>query len=271
MITFRDLLTAFRKLGLDRTQPVIAHASLSAFGEVQGGAQTLLGALLATTDSLIMPTFTYVTMVTPEIGPPDNAIEYGKGRDTNRMADIFSPDLPADRLMGSVAEALRTHPKARRSLHPILSFAGINTQTALNAQTYADPLAPIGVLTQAQGWVLLLGVNHTVNTSIHYAEKLAGRRQFVRWALTQHGARECPGFPPCSAGFEAIAPRVEGVTRQMQIGPALVRAIPLPDLVNMACDWIHAEPSALLCDNPYCERCNSVRKSIRDAAERKLL
>lgn len=262
MITFRDLLTALRRLGLDRTRPVIAHASLAAFGEVQGGAPTLLGALLAVADSLVMPTFTYSTMIVPEVGPPDNAIEYGKGRDANRMADIFSPDMPADRLMSAAAEALRTHPKASRSLHPILSFAGINAQTILDAQTYAEPLAPLGVLTRAEGWVLLLGVNHTVNTSIHYAERLAGRKQFVRWALTQHGVRECSGFPACSDGFEAIAPRLEGVVRRVQVGPAQVQAIPLPALVNSAHDWMRADPLALLCDKAYCDRCNAVRKAV---------
>ena len=62
-------------------------------------------------------------------------------------------------------------------------------------QTLAEPLAPIGALAQRGGWVLLLGVNQTVNTSLHYAERLAGRPQFTRWALTYEGVRECPQFP----------------------------------------------------------------------------
>ena len=45
MLTFRDLLTALRKLDLDRARPVIAHGSLSSFGQVNGGADTILGAL----------------------------------------------------------------------------------------------------------------------------------------------------------------------------------------------------------------------------------
>jgi aminoglycoside 3-N-acetyltransferase len=60
-----------------------------------------------------------------------------------------------------------------------------------------DPLAPVGALAEENGTVLLIGVNHTVNTSIHYAEKIAGRKQFIRWALTPQGVRECPGFPGC--------------------------------------------------------------------------
>jgi aminoglycoside 3-N-acetyltransferase len=266
-VTFRDFLVAFRQLRIDRAGPVIAHASLTAFGQVQGGAQTLLGALLASFEALVMPTFTYKTMVTPLTGPPDNASEYSKGRDRSLLAEIFYPDMPADRLMGVTAEALRRHPLARRSLHPILSFSGVNAQEALDAQSYAEPLATIGVLTEAQGWVLLLGVDHTVNTSIHYAESQAGRKQFVRWALTQHGARECPGFPGCSDGFQAITPRLEGITRRAQVGPATIQAIPLPDLVTTVRAWIAGDPLALLCGKPTCERCEAVRRSVSVPAE----
>ena len=108
--------------------------------------------------------------------------------------------------MGIVAETLRRHPRARRSLHPIQSFAGIYADKFLAAQTLQNPLGPIGALAEADGWVLLLGVDHTVDTSIHYAEKLAGRKQFTRWALLSDRIIECPGFPGDSAGFDAIAP-----------------------------------------------------------------
>jgi aminoglycoside 3-N-acetyltransferase len=259
MLTFRDLITGFRRLELDPSNPVIAHASLSAFGNVQGGAGTLLGALMATASRVVMPAFTYKTMVVPETGPENNALDYGKGHAINRMAVIFDPKLPADRLMGVLAECLRRHPKSLRSRHPILSFTGINAQRALRAQTYAEPLAPIRVLMDEQGWVLLLGVNHTSNTSMHFAERLAGRKQFIRWALTPHGVRECPGFPGCSDGFQAIVPKLEGINRRVQIGAAKVEAVPLSPLIEIVRAWIAADPLALLCSNEFCQRCSAVR------------
>jgi aminoglycoside 3-N-acetyltransferase len=267
MLTFRDLITGLRKIELDPARPVIAHASLSAFGRIQGGAETMLGAILATTNALVMPAFTYKTMVVPEVGPPDNGIDYGRSYATNRMAQIFDPDMPVDPLMGALSETLRRHPKSHRSLHPILSFTGIGADPALEAQTYAEPLAPIRVLAKEEGWVLLLGVNHTVNTSIHYAEHLSGRKQFVRWALTQHGARECPGFPGCSDGFQAIAPKIEGFSRKFQIGPGQVEAIPLPELIETVRAWIEVEPTALLCSRQYCKRCDATRdESLKKAS-----
>jgi aminoglycoside 3-N-acetyltransferase len=259
MLNFRDLVTGLRKLELDPDDPVIAHASLSAFGEIQGGSGVLLGALLTIANSLMMPAFTYRTMVTPEIGPENNAIRYGKEHALNRMAQIFEPDMPADPMMGVLSETLRTHPQSIRSLHPILSFTGINVNKALSAQTYSEPLAPIRVLVDSRGWVLLLGVDHTANTSLHYAERLAGRKQFVRWALTHHGIRACPGFPGCSGGFQVIATKLIPHSRKVWIGSALVEAVPLQLLIKTATDWILEEPLALLCPHNYCDFCTAVR------------
>ncbi len=263
MLTFRDLFTALHKLGLDRTRPVIAHGSLSSFGEVNGGADTILGALLSISNSVIMPAFTYKTMLIPEVGPENNAMRYGSGKDLNRMAEFFSPGMPVDSLMGDIPETLRLHPKAHRSSHPILSFGGINSDQALEKQTLQEPLAPIHALRESEGWVLLLGVDHTVNTSIHYGELLAGRKQFVRWALTPDGVLECPGFPGCSDGFNAITPSLDPVIRRVQAGSSLVQAVPISALVETVLAMIRQDPLALLCEKPDCERCNAVRESVQ--------
>ncbi len=262
MVTFREFLTAFRKLEIERNRPVIVHSSLSAFGQVQGGADTILGALLGSFNTVVVPTFTYKTMIVPETGPEGNACVYGSGRDSNRMAEFFQPDMPADRLMGIIPETLRKRPTARRSSHPILSFAGINADAILEAQTLEEPLEPINRLKADRGWVLLLGVDHTVNTSIHYAERVAGRKQFVRWSLTSKGVVECPGFPGDSAGFQAISTRLGEVARQVQVGPAPIIAIPLLDLIDIACRWVSEDPLALLCSLPDCERCVAVRQGV---------
>lgn len=261
MLTFRDLLTSFRKLELDRTRPVIIHASLSAFGELHGGVETLLGALLASFDRILAPAFTYKTMLIPETGPEGNAIEYGSGKDTNRMAEFYTPDLPVDKMIGRVPEALRCHAKARRSSHPILSFTGIGVDEALLAQSVSEPLGPIHILHADQGHVLLLGVDHTVNTSVHYAERVAGRKQFTRWALTPQGVVVCPSFPGCSDGFGVLDALLQSVTRQAGVGGTTIRAIPLRALVQTVAGMLSADPLSLLCKRSDCERCDAIRAS----------
>lgn len=259
MVSFREFLHAFREVGINPDQPVIVHASLSAVGEIRGGAETVLGALLAAAGGVMAPTFTYKTMIIPEIGPENNACAYGTGKDQNRMAEFFLPDMPADPVMGILPEMIRKHPGARRSMHPILSFAGIHVDQALAAQIIENPLASIAALAEDNGMVLLIGVNHTVNTSIHYAECLAGRMQFVRWALTPQGVRECPGFSGCSDGFEAAAPHLESITRATQIGSATMRAVQLKPMIETLTDLIRKQPLALLCGKND-GRCEAVRR-----------
>ena len=252
------LKTGLAKLGLAKNL-VIAHASLRAFGSIEGGADTMLNALLDSVRGIIMPTFTYLTMLNPDVGPPHNGITYGSETDLNKMAEAYHPDMPVDKLMGVLPEVLRKHPKAKRSMHPIQSFAGIRADAILNTQTIFNPLAPIGALADQDGWVLLLGVDHRVNTSIHYAEKLGGRMQFIRWALLPDRVVECPGFPGDSEGFEAIAPLVEKYTRCVEIGDALVQAVHLRSLIRVAVDQLKENPFALLYTRQDCERCNAVR------------
>jgi aminoglycoside 3-N-acetyltransferase len=263
MVSFREFIHGFQELNLPRPRPVILHASLSSFVEVRGGAETVLGALLTMVDALIVPTFTYKTMLIPETGPEDNAIVYGSGREQNRSTLMFRPDMPADPLMGIIPETVRLRPQVQRSIHPILSFAGINVEAALQAQTMEQPLEPFRVLVEQAGWVLLLGVNHTVNTGIHYAEKLAGRKQFQRWALTTRGVRGCPGFPGCSFGFERVSAHLVRFTRWVKIGQAAVQAIPLQPMIDTITNLLHRDPLALLCSQADCERCNAVRKSVK--------
>jgi len=259
MLTFNDLIVAFETLGLQK-KPVIVHASMHSFGQIEGGPDSVVTSLSYATGSFIMPTHTYKTMVIPASGPTNNGVNYARGQQWNRLAEPFRIDMPADRMMGIIPESMRHWPEARRSIHPILSFAGFRAEKILMTQTIEEPFAPLRALVEQDGWVLLLGVDHTTNTSIHFAEKLAGRKQFMRWALTQNGTVACPGFPGCSAGFQAIEPEVRIFTKTVRVGNATVSALPLRALMVRVIEIIKKDKYALLCNRSDCERCSEVRK-----------
>jgi aminoglycoside 3-N-acetyltransferase len=270
--SYRDLTRSFSQLRLGRSTAVVVHAPPGSvnnpgalppedpLAEIRGGAETFLGVLLSSFQAVIMPAFTLQTMVIPETGPPDNGVIYGSARERNLEAKFFRPGLPVDPYLGTAAEALRIHPQSSRSNHPLLSFCGVNAGRFLDAQTLAEPLAPVGALEQEGGWVILAGADHTMNVSIHWAEKLAGRKQFVRWALTPNEVVECPAFPGCSRGFNALAPRLETFARLARIGDLQLQAFPLKSLAAITRHWIETEPAALLCDREDCACCQSVRR-----------
>jgi aminoglycoside 3-N-acetyltransferase len=262
MVGYRELVNRFQLLGIDPHSPVMVHASNAVFERVQGEVDTVLGVLLSSFSAVVVPTFTLRTLVIPEVGPQGNGMVYGSGGKANLNADFFRPSIPADASMGILAEAVRQHPHAQRTPHPALSFSGVNAQLYLETQSLEQPLAPVGALVDAGGWILLWGSDHTANISLHWAERLSGRKQFIRWALTSKEVVECPAFPGCSQGFNALAPRLEGITRRVRVGQALLLGIPAKPLIEITVNLLEQDPLSLLCSRPTCACCQAVRQEV---------
>jgi aminoglycoside 3-N-acetyltransferase len=239
-----DLKTALTDLSL-RKRLVLVHASDAV------DANELLTALLDSTGGFITPAFTPKCLLPLDFHP--------SGKDTNIKAEPFASNMPTDEVFGAFPELVRNHPKANRSAHPVLSFAGISAENILNTQTTHEPYAPIASLAEQDGVVLLVGFDQRVNFSIHYGEKLAGRMQFIRYALTKSGLVECPNFPGDSEGFNAIEPDLKSFTRRANIGDMEIQAIPINQLLQTVVNKLHEDPYALLCSRPDCERCEAVR------------
>ncbi len=263
-ISYRDLIVGLRELGLDSNSIVLAHIELGAFGELRGGTETLIGALVASCGTVVMPAFTYQTMIVPPEGPPNNGMDYFDRDGQNARAEMFHADLPVHSDLGAAPEAFRRLPQARRSAHPVLSFAAAGQHAAeiVAAQSLADAWGPLNWLHDHHGDVLLLGADHTANMAIHLAEKMAGRKQFVRWTVDGERAYRFQDYPGCRRGFNAIAPRLAWMSQQVTLGLAMVQRIPLRSLVETAVQLIQADPAALLCDDATCALCNAVRAGL---------
>lgn len=259
-VTYNTIVRGLRALGLNQSSRVVVHSSLSSFGQVAGGAETVVGAITAVCGAVIAPTFTYQTLLVPKVGPPDNGMEYGEDV---AYVDFWRPDLPPHPNIGLIPATLLKHPAARRTQHPALSFVGIghDVERLLALQTLDDPFAPLGWLADNGGDILLMGVTHRTNTTIHIAERRAGRPPFIRWALTHEKVVEFK-WPGDSGGFDAITPHIKHIVTHGQIGQANVQRIPAGMLVKIALDVIRNDPRALLCNNEDCERCRDMRKRV---------
>ena len=180
MISYHDLINAFHAVGLRRDTPVLAHFGDGAFGKVKGGVSTWMGALLSTVDNLMLPAFTFSTMVIPQSGPADNDLVYGEQDENNLDAHIFSHQLPSECGNQAAIDLLTGYPGVYRSSHPIFSFYGLGLDIALLDHEPKKPYKPIAELKRMGGWVLLADAAPSQNFSIHFAEMLAGRKQFTR-------------------------------------------------------------------------------------------
>src|SRR6478672_6373319 len=187
-----DSLTAdLRALGVRPGMTLIAHAALGRFGWVVGGPVAVILALeaaLGPTGTLVMPTHSgdlsepsdWQHPPVPEAWWPLIRAE----------TPAFAPDLTPTRRMGIIAETFRKQLGAQRSGHPHVSFAARRPQAAfITANHPLTPIlgeeSPVVRVYALDGWVLLLGVDHGNNTSLHLAEYRAaypGKRSLRRGA-----------------------------------------------------------------------------------------
>jgi aminoglycoside 3-N-acetyltransferase len=246
-------------LGLNGQTDIIAHVNLERLGPVQGGAETVIKAILAASRTVVMPAFTYQTQIIPQDGPLDNAIAYGTGDEMNARADFYRPDLRIHPDCGIVAETLRREKDTLRSVHPILSFIaqGPDARSVLGSQTRQNPLGPIAWLEAHDGAVLLMGVDQRHNFSLHLAEQRAGRKSFTRWALTVNDIEELPNIPGCMEGFNMIWQYLYPLTNVAQIGLARCETIPIKPMLALAEQKMRENPNFMLCNKPSCLSCRA--------------
>jgi aminoglycoside 3-N-acetyltransferase len=199
-LTRKSLAENLRACGLAEGQTVLVHMAMSKLGWIPGKAQTVILAfldVLGASGTLMMPTHTNENTDPAEWRyPPVPESWWQTIRDE---MPAFEPALTPTRSMGLVPELFRTWPHVIRSNHPVLSFAarGPNAKF-LTDDHYLEhdtgDRSPVGRLYELDGYVLLLGVEHWNNTSLHLAEFRAdyrGKRNIKTGsAMMVNGKRE---------------------------------------------------------------------------------
>lgn len=270
MVTEERIAAGLRELGLDRDSAVIVHASLRSFGRVDGGADAVARALVEVCGTVLMVGGSWDRTgvpAPPGLVRPHNAVlaaaSWAEFDTALERAVPFTPDLPVDGWLGRVAEALRRRSDHQRGAHPTFSFvaAGTHARRLVEAQRIDWPLGPIEELESLDGQVLLLGVDHTSNTTIHLAEQRLGRGRFFRYAKTAPGVwAELPNISGESHRFDEIEPELAAVTRETMVGDgsarSRVRLVPVREVLAATTRLVEADPAALLCADAEC-RCGA--------------
>ncbi len=257
-VTRADLDRGFERLGLRDVQIAIVHASLSAFGWVEGGALTVIDALRDAVPTIVVPAFVYASQLPtpPGMNIPNNsdhalAADWSEFRRALDGATSHWSDLPLDKDMGAVALELARRPDAVRSPSALGGFAGLGPRAAelMARGTPPHPLNVLEAAAAAGGWVLLLGADHTSNTTIHVAEHLEHRGRFTRFARVDdrpEGWVAVHKLGGQSDAFGAIEPHLRSYTREAEIGAAHCQAVPGSRVIEVTRRLIRSDPTALL-------------------------
>lgn len=197
-ITRSVLIQDLQRLGLKAGDLVLVHTAMSRIGWVCGGALTIIEALqqvLTPAGTLVMPAHSADVSDPADWSNP--AVPDAWLEAIYREMPAFDPCRTPTLGIGTVAEIFRNCPDVRRSEHPIYSFAawGHMRDTLLFPHALDDGLgmaSPLGRIYQQDGRILLIGVDHGNDTSMHLGEMLSGRLKRVdrRSPVRVHGQRE---------------------------------------------------------------------------------
>jgi aminoglycoside 3-N-acetyltransferase len=159
-ITKEDIKSGLQTLGVKEGSLLGVHSSLSSFGHVVGGANTVLKALFETvghTGTIVMST--YLLSRPLELTMED--ISRGMTWKVKRLAfdDLNSPSG-----MGVIADTFRQRNDVARWYHPFHSV----TAWGKNADVFCQSFKP---LVEANGKILLLGVQMDRCSALHIAEE----------------------------------------------------------------------------------------------------
>lgn len=157
--------------------------------------------------------------------------------------------------MGAIPELLRTWPGVLRSNHPTGSFAahGPLAEAITADHSLNHPFGeggPLARLYEQAAWVLLLGVGHDNNTSLHLAEHRAGGRTHEtqgsavqiasgrEWVSYEVLAGNEDRFPALGSAYEAEHEFFQG-----RIGAAEARLYRQRELVDFGVRWLESASS----------------------------
>jgi aminoglycoside N3'-acetyltransferase len=244
-----------RELGVENGGVLLVHTSFRATRPVERGPVGLIEALrdaLGPSGTLVMPSWS---------------------GDGDAPFDPLTTPVPPS--LGVVADTFWRLPDVLRSNH-CQAFAAAGPEAA---RVTSDPLplpphipeSPVGRVHDLDGQVLLLGVGHDADTTLHLAELLAG----VPYRVPSYCTVLQDGLPVrinygendhCCERF-AFADewlRARGLQAEGRVGHAHARLARARDIVDLALEHLAGDPLLFLHPPGVgCEECDRARRSVR--------
>lgn len=247
-----ELATQLLRLGVKPGGVLLVHTSFSRVAPVEGGPHGLIAALR----HVVGPGG---TLVMPSMADDDD--------------HPFDPGRTACLGMGVAADSFWRLSGVLRSNSPH-AFAAVGPKAA--DITAEHPLSvphglnsPVGRVYELDGQILLLGVGHDADTTIHLAETMAAvRYRRSKYAIVLSGGQptrhDYDEIDHCCQNFTLMDQWLEAAQRQRRgiVGQAEARLIRSRDVVEVALDHLRENETAFLHPPGVDNECDEARASL---------
>jgi len=252
LVVREELVGQLQSLGVRPGGVLLVHTAFSRVRPVEDGPLGLIGGLrtaLGPAGTLVMPAMA----------------------DDDEQA--FDPATSPCRSMGVVADTFWRLPGVLRTDSPH-AFAAVGPHAAeITRDQPVDiphgPDSPVGRAHELDGQVLLLGVGHDGNTTLHLAENLAGvryRRRAMATVLVAGRVTRChyDEVDHCCENFRLVDGWLDtlGLQRRGTVGNGEARLVRSRDLVRVAVAHLQENETVFLHPPGVCGECDEARASL---------
>ena len=267
-ISKSEIVNAINTLGISGAD-VCIHSSMRSFGApIKNGLKTLTDAFMERFCTIMVPTFSDIYEVRPtkqfmpeQNGAGDYSFFLEQSYAEIKPFDVNSKEISAGDMGAFPKFVLETEGSVRGN-NPLNSFTalGANAKRLVARQSFKDVYAPLKQLCADDGYVLLMGVGLDKATIIHYAEQVAGRTPFVRWAYDENRKVVPVSAGSCSEGFRNLDGILDIYARKITVGSSRWVCYKAQEFVDVCSRAIRNMPNFTHCDDKECDRCNDAIK-----------
>ncbi len=253
-VTTESIKKDLAEIGVKPGMVLIVHSSLSKIGWISGGPVAVILSLedvLGPEGTLVMPTHSGDLSDPEEWSNPPVPQDWKEI--IRQTMPAFGPEITPTRGVGRIAESFRSQKDVLRSNHPHMSFAARGKFSSLIIENHSLDFglgeeSPLARIYELDGWILLLGVGHDSNTSLHLAEhrsEFIGKKEIKQGApILKNGERQWVRIRDWQEHSEDFADlgkayqKAGGTLLKGKIGMADSLIIPQRELVDFGVKWM---------------------------------
>ncbi len=273
-VTKEEIVNALRNAGVIQGDFLLVHSSLSAFGRIDGGAETVIEALkeaVGPEGTFLLPAFTVPFVF---LGGPNRNPAY-RPFDPADLKQIWTGALPKT--------LLAKYPETVRSRHLTHGWCGLGklAREACSAHLPADPpmgeRSPLEFALKHNGKIVHFGSSLGATTFLHLLEDrlgLPGVETSLCKVKKANGYAECVAVPRNLPGHRDFynaakdpgkffkAALSEGLRlRESELSLGKILSMELRELHDLGIKLLKEDPFLLLCDSEECLSCQRLKKA----------